>query len=64
MTWGTYWMFYDCKLCGKKVRYSIEDMSEPEFGKCPDCGVDAELAGETKDVAQGEERFVDYEYVL
>lgn len=48
MTWGPYWMFYKCSQCGKKFKYSFEDIHLPVFGKCPACEVEGELMGETK----------------
>ena len=63
MTWGTYYFFYDCPRCGKKYRWCTEVLSDPEFGECPDCHVEGTFVGETKDLAQGDTRFDDYEYV-
>lgn len=63
MTWGAYFMFYQCPECGRKYRWALEDMSDPEFGQCPSCQVMGELKGETKDISQGESRFEEYEYL-
>ncbi len=63
MTWGAYFMFYECPECGKKFRYELDDISEESFGRCPDRHVMGTFVGETKDIRQGENRFADYEYV-
>lgn len=63
MTWGAYFMFYQCPECGKKYRWSLEDISDPAFGQCPACHVMGELKGETKDIRQGESGFEEYEYL-
>lgn len=63
MTWGPYFFFYECPECGKKYRWPLEDMNEDEFSRCPSCNAVGTLAGETKDVAQGETKFMDYEYI-
>ena len=63
MTWGTYYFFYQCPLCGKKYRWCTEELSDPEFGECPACHVQGTFVGETKDLAQGDTRFDEYEYV-
>jgi len=63
MTWGTYYFFYDCPECGKKYRWSFEDMNEEAFGQCPACHVDGAFVGESKDIIAGDTRFVDYEYI-
>ena len=60
MTWGAYYMFYRCPKCGKKFKYTLEDMTKPWFGKCPDCQQDGELVGETKELPADAE---DYEWV-
>ena len=39
MTWGTYFMFYECPKCGRKYRWELVDLSDPQFGCCPGCGV-------------------------
>lgn len=49
MTWGPYWMFYECQQCEKKYKYSLEDLQFPSFGKCPACKVEGKLVGESKE---------------
>lgn len=61
MTWGAYFMFYDCPQCGRKFRCETADLSDPDFGFCPDCHAEGVFAGETKDIGQGEAKFVEYE---
>ena len=63
MTWGDYFFFYECPECGKKYRYPIDLMSDPDYGACPDCHGMGKFGGETKDIKQGETKFSDYEYV-
>ena len=61
MTWGPYWMYYQCKKCGKKYRYELDIMSDDDtFGKCPACGGDGALKAETKDFPSDAD---DYEVV-
>lgn len=62
MTWGPYYFFYVCPDCGKKYRWLTEDMSDERFSDCPACGVPGRLVGETKDINQDADIFVDYEY--
>lgn len=49
MTWGPYWMFYQCESCNKKYRYSLEDLECKSFGACPNCGLQGKLVAESKD---------------
>lgn len=62
MTWGAYFMFYQCPECGKKFRWELVDLAEAEFGHCPACGAMGTLVGETKDLKQGERKYEDYEF--
>lgn len=63
MTWGSYWMFFNCPKCGKKYRWALEELPDPLFGKCPDCRIDGKLVAETKDLDHGkDDDFADYEY--
>lgn len=59
MSWGSYWMYYDCPRCGYKYRWPLEEMSNPRFGLCPICDLAAPLVAETKDIKPGEERRYD-----
>jgi predicted Zn-ribbon and HTH transcriptional regulator len=43
-------MFYTCGQCGKKYKYSFEDIHLPAFGKCPACKIEGKLVGETKEL--------------
>jgi hypothetical protein len=43
-------MFYQCKPCQKKYKYSLEDIHLPAFGKCPLCKVEGVLVAESKDL--------------
>lgn len=63
MSWGGYFMFYDCPVCGKKFKWSLEEVADAEFGQCPQCQAPGLLTGESKDLAQGEVRFGEYEEV-
>ena len=63
MTWGAYYMFYECPECGRKYRWALEDMSDQTFGECPDCHMMGILRGESKDISQGEAKFEEYEYI-
>ena len=60
MSWGTYFMFYDCPQCGEKYRWSLEDMGDKDFAQCPSCHAAGTLVGETKELGQGDTRFADY----
>ena len=42
MSWGAYWMYYRCPACGSKYRWDLNALSNPEFGRCPDCGAEGE----------------------
>ena len=48
MSWGAYWMYYRCPACGSKYRWDLTALSNPEFGRCPDCGAEGALEGESK----------------
>ena len=63
MSWGAYYMFYDCPQCKKKYRWSLDDINDTDFSNCPVCHIPGEFAGETKDMKQGENKFGDYEDV-
>lgn len=63
MTWGPYYFFYECPECGKKFRWCLDDMNESSFSQCPACHTEGHLIGETKELVQGDARFVDYEDV-
>ncbi len=58
MTWGPYWMFYICPNCGKKFKYTLDNLADEEFGKCPGCGTEGEFVAETRDMP---EDALDYE---
>ena len=40
-------MFYTCPNCGKKFKSAIDTIAEEEFGKCPACGTEGTLVGES-----------------
>lgn len=63
MTWGPYYFFYNCPNCGKKYRWSIDEMDYREFSHCPNCQTPGELVGETKDINQQADIFADYDYI-
>jgi hypothetical protein len=42
-------MFYKCGPCGKKYKYSLEEIHLPAFGNCPGCKIEGELVAESKD---------------
>ncbi len=60
MTWGPYWMFYQCRLCGKQYKYSVENIQMPTFGACPICKKEGALIGESRDKIAGA---ADYEEI-
>ena len=33
MSWGVYWMFYRCPVCGKKFKSGTDTITEPAFGR-------------------------------
>ena len=47
MSWGVYWMFYRCPDCGKKFKSGADTITEAAFGRCPGCGTEGELVGES-----------------
>lgn len=47
MSWGVYWMFYRCPNCGKKFKSGADTITEPTFGRCPTCGAEGVLVGES-----------------
>ena len=49
MSWGAYWMYYDCKNCGTHYRWTLDYLSDPDFGRCPNCGEENVLVAESKD---------------
>lgn len=49
MTWGPYWMLYQCPACGKKFRHTFDDTPDDRFGICPTCDAKAELKAESRD---------------
>ncbi|MEQ2456462.1 hypothetical protein [Flavonifractor hominis] len=40
-------MFYRCPKCGKKFKSGADTITDPAFGRCPDCGTEGELVGES-----------------
>ena len=40
-------MFYVCPECGKKFKSGADRITEPEFGKCPDCGAMGKFVAES-----------------
>ncbi|MGN0658337.1 MAG: hypothetical protein ACI4LA_01900 [Emergencia sp.] len=42
MTWGAFYMYYQCPQCGRKFRYALDLLNEmgDQFGRCPDCGAE------------------------
>jgi len=49
MTWGPFWLFYQCPACGKKFRHDL-DMPDERFRKCPACDTLGELKGDSNQV--------------
>lgn len=39
MTWGVFFMYYECPECGWRFKYDIQLISKKgdDFGKCPNC---------------------------
>jgi transcription initiation factor IIE alpha subunit len=58
MTWGAYWMFYECPQCKTKFKSETGLILEDNFGKCPKCKTEGVLVGESKNAPHG---FQDYE---
>jgi peptide subunit release factor 1 (eRF1) len=40
-------MFYRCPDCGKKFKSGADTITEAAFGRCPACGTEGELVGES-----------------
>lgn len=42
MTWGAFYMYYQCPDCGKKFRYALDLLNEmgDRYGRCPVCGTE------------------------
>lgn len=59
MTWGPYWMFYICPECGKKFKYTLDNISDAEFGKCIACGAEGKLVAESREMPDDPESFED-----
>jgi peptide subunit release factor 1 (eRF1) len=57
MTWGPYWMFYKCEPCGKKYKYTLEEVHLPEFGFCPVCKKEGTLVAESKNMPSDAEAY-------
>lgn len=47
MSWGVYWLFYRCPICGKRFKSGADTITQPEFGQCPRCRVEGVLVGES-----------------
>ena len=47
MSWGTYWFYYQCPDCGAKFSWDFCLVTSPDFGKCPRCGGEGVLKGES-----------------
>ena len=47
MSWGVYWLFYQCPQCGKKFKSGADTITEPTFGRCPACHAEGVLVGES-----------------
>lgn len=50
MTWGPYWMYFQCSACGKKFRHELDGTPDDRFGVCPACNAKSKLTGESKNV--------------
>ena len=48
MTWGAFYMYYQCPNCGKKMKFAQDVMIElgEKFGQCPNCEIDATFVKE------------------
>lgn len=59
MSYGAYWMYYQCPNCSKKVKYSLDQLSEnaDEFGTCPDCKIAGQLTGEGTKPPQSKDEY-------
>lgn len=42
MTWGAFYMYYQCPDCGKKFRFALDLLNEmgESFGRCPVCSAE------------------------
>ena len=52
MTWGAYWMFYECPQCGTKFKSETNRITEASFGKCPNCQAEGVLVAESNNLPQ------------
>lgn len=60
MTWGSLYFYYECPVCKKLFKYSLNDLGHygEEFGKCPICSAEGVFIKEgaiTKDDLDYEE---------
>lgn len=46
MSYGAYFMFYQCQKCGKKFKYSLDADKQELFGQCDVCHVVGTIVGE------------------
>ncbi len=47
MTWGPYWLFYQCPACGKKFRHTLDDTPDEVFAMCPSCKIKSDLKADS-----------------
>ena len=59
MSWGVYWMYYRCPTCQARFKSGADTITDAAFGRCPRCGADGLLVGESGKVIPPEDR--DYE---
>ncbi len=54
MSWGAFWMYYKCPQCGKTFKNQMDSISEPDFGHCVHCDIDATFVGESGAEPEGD----------
>ena len=59
MSWGTYWFYYQCPDCGAKFSWDFCLVTSPDFGKCPRCGGEGVLKGESAHLPEHLEDYPD-----
>lgn len=62
MTYGVFWMYYECPQCGKKYKDSLDNMydekDQDNFGKCPECSQMGRLVGESGKLPEDEQNYI------
>ncbi len=51
MSWGTFWLFYHCPVCGKQFKSDGQSLHLTSCGICPQCQTPGEFIGESGETA-------------